>query len=397
MATGDTVKAPSTDVDFYSDEVATNPYPVYRALRDTAAAVWLEKNEAWAITRYADVREALRDTEVFSSAHGCMLNRTMNEATRGIMLCSDDPGHRAMRTHFARPLSPKAVGELKARVAAQAERKVEELVARGRFDAVADLAHYLPMTLVTELVGLDEEGRARMLEWAAGIFNAFGPEGNARTAAGIATALDVLDYIANRLSRDRLVPDGWGARILGLADTGELPAEQARAMLLDYLTPALDTTINATSSAVWLFARHPDQWDLVRADPTLIPHAINEVVRLESPIRAFARYVTRDHALDGVRLDAGSRALVVYASANRDERKWADPERFDVTRKPGDHLGFGYGTHTCAGMHLAKLEITCILQSLAPRVARFELVDGDGERVPHNVLRGLRRLEVAVY
>ncbi len=386
---------PTYDIDLYSDEVIGDPYPHYRALRDAGAAVWLTKNEAWAITRYQDVRDALRNPQVFSSAHGCMLNEPMNEAVKGIMLCSDDPHHMALRKVFAEPLMPGALAKIKDRLVTLADAKIDELVDSGSFDAVADLAHYLPLTVVTELVGLNDEGRAQMLAWAAGIFNAFGPLPNARTEAGLATAQLVFEYINTRAPRETFLPGGLGARIFECADRGLVSQEQAKVLLIDYLTPALDTTINATSSAIWLFGQFPDQWDLIREDPSLIPNAINEVVRLESPIRAFARYVTQDHTMGGVALDAGSRAVILYASANRDERKWDDPERFDVRRKVADHMGFGHGTHTCAGMHLAKMEIQCLLEALARRVHRFEL--GEGQHSVHNVLRGLVKLPVAVH
>jgi len=329
---------------------------------------------------------------VFSSANGCMMNAPMNAATKGIMLCSDDPDHLAMRRLFARPLQTKELAAHRQRFEALAVETVERLVAGGEFDAVHDLAHVLPLAVVTELVGLDAEGRANMLAWAASIFNAFGPIESARTVLGLDIAQQVITYVLERVDRASLVPGGWGEALFTAADRGDISEYTARMMLVDYLTPALDTTINATSAAIELFAANPDQWDILRADPTLIPHAINEVVRLESPIRAFAREVVRDHAIGDVTLKAGDRALMLYACANRDPSKFADPARFDIRRKPSDHLGFGMGTHVCAGMHLARLEITVLLQALVPRVHAF--VAHSPVRLPHNTLRGLTSLRV---
>ncbi len=392
---GHAERIPTCDFDFYGDGFINDPYPHYRVLRDLGPAVWLPRNDAWAIARYRDVRDALKNPEVFSSAHGCMFNQPTNDACRGIMLCTDDPRHMDMRRVFSEPLLPGALGTLRTRMAPLAEERVERLVAGRRFDAVKDLAQYLPLTIVTELVGLSEEGRANMLAWAAGIFNAFGTLPNARTEEGIRVTQTIVEYVRNRVTRDELVPDGWGARLYEQADLGRLTHEQANTMLIDYLSPALDTTINAISSAIWLFGLHPDQWDLVREDAGLVPDAINEVLRCESPIRCFGRYVTRDFDVDGVTIPAHSRAMMIYASANRDERKWPAPERFDVLRRPVDHLAFGHGTHACAGMHLARLELTLILEALARRVRRFEL--GEAVRVPHNTLRGLSSLQVTVH
>ena len=387
----DHVNAPHYDEDLWSDEVILDPYPHYARLRALGPAVWLTQNQAWVLPRYDSLRAALLDPGVFSSASGCMLNQPMNESTQGsIMLCMDDPEHLALRRLFAKPLQPRALSPLRARLDNLARAKVDELVERESFDAVCDLAHYLPLAVVVELVGLDQEGRDNMLDWAAGIFNAFGPLPHDRTAGGLAIAEEAIGYVLTRVDRANLIPGGWGEALFLAADGGQITETTARFMLVDYLTPSLDTTINATSAAIELFAANPEQWDLIREDPTLIGDAINEVVRIESPIRAFARLVARDYAIGDATLRAGSRALMLYASANRDASKYAEPDRFDVRRRPGDHLGFGMGTHLCAGMHLAKLEMSVMFEALAARVARFEI--GEAVRRPHNTLRGLTSL-----
>jgi cytochrome P450 len=145
---------------------------------------------------------------------------------------------------------------------------------------------------------------------------------------------------------------------------------------------------------VWLFANNPDQWDLVREDPQLVPSAVNEVLRYDAPIQGFSRYVAQDVNLDGVVLPAGSRAIVFYGAANRDERRYPDPDHFDVRRRPGDHLGFGAGPHTCAGMILARIEMLALFTALAKRVRRFTIIEE--EPVLNNVLRGFKTLRVSV-
>jgi cytochrome P450 len=162
----------------------------------------------------------------------------------------------------------------------------------------------------------------------------------------------------------------------------------------DYLGPSLDTTIFAIGSMILLFGQNPEQWELLRHDPSLVANAVNETVRLESPIRGFTRCLTRDHAIGGTSMRRGDRALLLFASANRDERKWDRPEQFDITRKVGEQVGFGYGIHTCAGMHLARLEMQALLRALIPRAHRFNLGPPVYER--NNVLRGLRSLPVTI-
>jgi cytochrome P450 len=165
--------------------------------------------------------------------------------------------------------------------------------------------------------------------------------------------------------------------------------------MIDYMAPSLDTTISGVGNAIWLFARHPDQWDIVRDDPSLIPQAINEVLRLESPVQGFSRLATRDHAVDGTPVEAGSRIVVLFGSANRDERRWEAPETFDVRRRAAEHLAFGYGPHACVGNLLARLEIRALLTALARRVRRIEIVSE--KRRLNNVLRGFETLEVALH
>lgn len=252
-----TQPSPTFDRDFWDDDIILNPYTVYAQLRDLGPAVWLSANQCWALTRYEAVRAALLAPEIFSSASGCMMNDAMNQATKGIMLCSDDPEHLAMRRLFAKPLQPKALAEHRPRFEQLAEGRIAELLARPMFDAVTDLAHFLPLAVVTELVGLDQYGRDNMLNWAMGIFNAFGPEGNARTTDGVALASSVIDYVLTTLDRANLVPGGWGEALFLAADAGQITEQTARLMLVDYLSPALDTTINATSAAIELLPPIP--------------------------------------------------------------------------------------------------------------------------------------------
>jgi cytochrome P450 len=179
------------------------------------------------------------------------------------------------------------------------------------------------------------------------------------------------------------------------AAAGEVPSEAVPVMMIDYMGPSLDTTIFGISSGIWLFANNPDQWDLVRNDLSLIPAAINEILRMEAPVQGFSRYVARDYDLDGVALPLGSRAIVFYGAANRDQRQFPDPDRFDVRRdNAGRHLAFGAGPHGCLGMHLAKLEMRSLFMALARKVKRFH-IEAE-ERVLNNILRGFSKLIVTV-
>jgi cytochrome P450 len=387
--------APISDVELYSTEVLLDPFPHYRVLRDLGPAVWLSAYGMFALTRYDDVKAALANWEVFSSAGGVTMNDEMNGKLRGGLLCSDPPHHNVLRRIIEKPLTPKAVGALRQRITDEAEALADRLVARGTFDAARELAQYLPVTIVAELVGLPAEGRERMLDWAPANFDCFGPI-NDRTKTAFPIVGEMVQYAFTQCVPGKLMPGGWAQMIWDAADRGEIDASICPFLMNDYMGPSLDTTIFATTSAIWLFANHPAQWDMVRQNPSLVPAAVNEVIRLESPIQTFSRHVARDHEVGDVTLPAGSRAIVAFGSANRDERKWVNADEFEVLRKgSAEHLGFGFGEHQCVGNNLARLEIRALLTALAKRVERFEL--NEVKRGVNNVLRGIERCIVTIH
>jgi cytochrome P450 len=386
--------APASDMDLHTDAALSDPYPLYRRMRDLGAVVWMERYAMFALSRFHDVRAAAANADVFSSAQGVGFSAFGNMATRGTTLASDAPLHDALRNVVSKPLSPTALKALSGQIAQEAETLVEGLVAKGEFDAVADLAWHLPLTIVSKLVGIDEQSRQRMPAWSAAAFNSGGPD-NARARASLPTLGQMIGYLSRPDLRDTLAPGGWGAQIYEAADRGEIAHSQCAMMLGDYLGPSLDTTMSATASAIWLLGQNPDQWALLREDPSLIPNAVLEAIRLESPIQIFTRVATQDIEIEGVVIPGGARVMLLYGSANRDERRWEDPDRFDVKRKVFQHLGFGHGVHTCVGMHLARLEIQSLLTALAKRVDRLEL--GEAHRQINNGLRSLESLRIRLH
>ncbi len=233
-----------------------------------------------------------------------------------------------------------------------------------------------------------------MLDWATATFDAMGPH-NERTRAALPLTMEMFNYGSEEAVPPHLKPGGWAQMVYDAADRGEIAREICPSMMSGYLAPSLDTTINGISNAMLLFGKHPDQWALVREDSSLIPNAVNEVLRLESPIQRFSRCTTCEHSVDGVTIPADSRVMLLYGAANRDERRWQDPTRFDVRReRVAQHLGFGFGPHACVGSNLARLEMRVILEALGKRVERFEIAKP--VRAINQTLRGLASLEVTV-
>jgi cytochrome P450 len=387
-------KAPTSTLDPYTDQALLNPWPLYRELRQMGPVVWLEKYGMFALTRYDAVVKALRDWEAFPSSFGVMMNDDMNQLLRGNTLCSDGDAHDRLRRVVIRPLTPAALTSLSEELEHEAEAVVERLCGKGRFCATRELATHLPVTIVSNAIGLPEEGRERMMEWSIGLFNCIGPM-NERARNAMPVLSEMMHYARTHAVPGKLKPGSWAEAIHHAAAAGEVPSEAVPVMMIDYMGPSLDTTIFGISSGVWLFANHSDQWDLVRSDPSLIPAAINEILRMEAPIQDFSRYVARDYDLDGVSLPEGSRAIIFYGAANRDPRQFQLPDRFDVRRdNAGRHMAFGAGPHTCLGMNLAKLEMRALFTALARKVTRFH-IEAE-ERALNNILRGFSKLIVTV-
>ncbi len=385
---------PTSDLDLYSDEVLAEPYEHYRRLREAGPAVWLERHNVWVVARYDSVRAVLRDWKTFSSASGVAVNDVLNTAMRGNTLNSDPPLHDLLRNVVASRMTSQALRPTKEMIDQRAEALVERLVTQHSFDAVEDLAQALPLSIVPDFIGLPHEGREHLLDWAEATFNAMGPM-NERCADAVKKLPELFGYARQLAVSGNLQPGSFGAGVLEAQRDGRITEAQCPQLFTAYLVPSVDTTISAVGSAIWLFGRYPDQWDQVRANPSLIPNAFEEVLRLESPLQSFSRLATSDYDVEGISIPAGSRVVVLFASANRDERKWEQADSFDVTRNTSGHLGFGYGVHLCAGASLARLEGQAILGALARRVERFEL--GKSTRKLNNVIRSLRTLVVTVH
>ncbi|MCB1337835.1 MAG: cytochrome P450/oxidoreductase [Maritimibacter sp.] len=365
---------PTLDIDFYSDEVIADPFPVYEKMRDMGPVVYLSRHDVYALPRYAETSEVLRQPHRFISSKGVSLIPEVNEILIGSTLNSDPPQHDLTRSVTSEPLWPGALHVVEDRIRDAADGLVDTLAKRRTFDAVKDFAQFLPVTIVAELVGLPDGGRENMLKWASATFNLFGSM-NERSRAAFDDLKELRDFLDEYGRPEKLKPGGWAKRIFEIGPERGLSYATCAQIMRDYINPSLDSTISTAGQMIKLFAENPDQWDKLRAEPLLLTNAIEEAVRLSAPLRAMSRYVVEDSVIAGYAIPADSRVLVMFASANRDPRKWDDPDRFDVTRDVHDHVGFGQGVHMCLGMHLARLELTALFEALLRRVKRFELTE----------------------
>jgi cytochrome P450 len=380
---------PAYKPDIYAVDAIVDPHPHYEELRRLGPVVWLTKQKVYALPRYAECKAVLRDDKTFRSGQGVALNPIINRLSRGTTLNSDGAEHDRRRKLVAHRMLPRALRSISDGVDATAAAVVDAALGKGEVDGVHDLAAALPLAVVPDLIGWPHDQRDHLIEWGGATFDVLGPL-NWQACKAMPNALRMLRF-ARRVVRDRTVLEGSLAyELLAAADEGKLSRDECPPLIVDYIAPSIDTTMSAISNALYLFATHPQQWQLLKDEPELMSNAINEVVRYEPPLRAFARLIGQTE-IAGVTVPAGARVLVIYASANRDEREWDEPAVFDIRRDAGRHIGFGQGAHACAGQGLARLETTAILSKLAERVDRIELT-AEPTWAINNIIRRHERL-----
>ena len=385
---------PTHDVDPFAHDVLRDPYPAYEAMRACGPVFALPRYGIWAMARYDEVDAALKDWATYISGEGVGLNGMNPALPKPLTLQIDPPEHGKGRAVLSRTMSPGVARRLRETFQKEAEIKVSELLDRGSFDAVTDLAEAYPMKVFPDAIGIRPDGRENLLAWSTFVFNAFGPE-NDILIASRAKGMAAQPWIMECCVREALQPDSLGMMIYAAADAGEITQHEALHLVRPFLTAGIDTTINGIGNALLAFAEHPQQWQKLRDKPELARNAFEEALRYDSPVATFFRTTARDVEIaDGV-IPAHSKVLLFLASANRDPRKWSDPDRFDITRTATGHVGFGTGIHGCVGQMVARLEGELILTELAKRVKTIELVAEPVRRL-NNALRGLESMPVRV-
>ncbi|MET0456922.1 MAG: cytochrome P450 [Mycobacterium sp.] len=380
---------PDFDIDIFADDVLLDPYPTYARMRELAPVVRVTAHGFLAVSRYADVRAVLLDHRRFASGMGVGFNDGFNGVRKSSVIASDPPRHDTLRSVLQDRLGPRAIRDVQRVIAPRAHELVDAMLARDSFDAVTDFAQVFPVEVVGELIGIPADARTELLRWANGAFDAFGPPSE-RTSAGLDDIADQFEFIRTVATRDVLAPGSMGAAVYEAADAGVIPEEYCLHLLSAYLTAGMDTTVNALGAMLWLLGRHPDQWTELRSLPHRAGSVVNEVLRIESPAQLFSRVAAVDADVAGVPITAGERVAVLYASGNRDERQYVNPDRFDIHRNPAGHLAFGTGLHACAGQVLAKIELQTVLEAMLEKVDTIQV--GEPVRKINNVLRGFASL-----
>ncbi|SFO57530.1 MULTISPECIES: cytochrome P450 [Actinomadura] len=388
---------PAIDADPFGHEALEDPLPLHARLRDAGPVTYLTRYDVFALARYEQVHAALTDWQGFQSAAGVGLSNFRHEKPwrpPSLLLEADPPRHDAPRAVLSKVLGPRALRRLREAWFADAERLVDEVVGGGEFDAVAALAEAFPLRVFPDAVGLGPEGRENLLPYGDHLFNAFGPV-NDLVEKGQPRVAELSAWVNAQCARERLAPDGFGAQIWAAADRGDITREQAPLVVRSLLSAGVDTTVHGLGAVLYAFAVNPDQWRRLRENPALARTAFDEAVRWQSPVQTFFRTAVGDREIAGTAVPDGRKILMFLGAANRDPRRWDDPDAFDLSRDPSGHVGFGMGVHQCAGQHVARLESEALLTALARRVERLELA-ADPVRHHNNTLRAWKSLPVRV-
>lgn len=388
------IDIPVLDIDPYASANLIDPYPMHECMREAGPVVRLAPYPSVvACARHDEVRAVLNDHATFISGAGVGLtnfNRETPFRPRSLILEADPPLHTQTRTVLSRILSPKTVMQIRDRFAQEADALIERCVAKGEIDGIHDLAQVYPLKVFPDAVGVEDAGRENLLLYGDMIFNSMGPR-NELLAKSAERVVAVTDWIMAHCQRDHLRPGGFGDQIYQAADAGEISREQAPMLVRSFLSAGVDTTINGIGNAVFALAHHPTEYAKLHADPQLSRPAFEEALRWESTAQTFFRTASRDCEIAGVPLAADTKVLCMLASANRDPRKWPEPDRYDIGRRPTGHMAFGSGIHGCVGQAIARLEGEVVLQALARRVKAIEITGAHTRRL-NNTLRALDTL-----
>jgi len=396
------------DLDRFADGF---PHDVFATLRDTAP-VWFHPATPnvpgdegfWVVSRHADVLAAASGAATFSSYTGGgrdgggTLIEDLPEGSTGVLLnMTDDPWHQRFRSLLTPAMSPRAMARLEAELRDRARTIVAAAVRAGEVDLLVDVAAELPLQAAAGLLGVPQEDRRQLVEWADATLDYDDRDLGATSERAAAAAGAMFAYGTELIARRRADP---GDDLLSIAAAGRLddggvqrPLRDDELQLLFSLLVAAgtETTRNTTAVGIAALAERPEVWHALAADPTGVPAAVEEMLRWASSTPYNRRTATTDTELGGATIRAGDKVTLWWASANRDEREFTDPDRFDVRRSPNRHLAFGHGAHFCLGARLARLEIRLLVEELLAAVASVELT-GAIEWTRSNKHTGVRHL-----
>jgi len=378
-------------------EVMENPYPYYAYLREQAPVYWIAPLQAWALSRYADVDFALRNPQIFpSSVFTAQMLGDLNPTPEvPWILDMNPPDHTRLCKLVNKGFLPRLIRALEPRVQEITRQLIASLRSRVEEDLVSALSGPLPTTVIAEMLGVEEDRLADFKRWSDDVvLGTSRPTDEAVRVRVRAGGAALRAYFEKLIERRRTDPgeDVITALVRAEEEHDTLSSSEILGLAVLLLLAGNETTTNLIGNAVRNLLRHPVELAKVRADRTLVPSLVEEVLRYEGPVQLIPRVTAREVELEGGMIPAGATVFLLLGSANRDERKFPEPDRFDVTRNPQDHVGFGYGIHYCLGAPLARLEGRIALESLLFDCPPFICTREPLPQIASIIVRGVQTL-----
>jgi cytochrome P450 len=406
MAAADDLAFDPWDPAFVSD-----PYPAYAELRERGRVTYYEPTDQWLVPRHADVSALLRDRrlgrtyqhrfthEDFGRTAPPPEHEPFHTLNDHGMLDLEPPDHTRIRRLVSKAFTPRTVEQLKPYVSRLAGELVDALVAKGGGDLLTDVAEPLPVAVIAEMLGIPESDRAPLRPWSADICGMYELSPSEETAAKAVRASDEFSaYLRELIAARRKNPgDDLISGMIAAHDEDDVRLTEqeliSTAVLL--LNAGHEATVNSTVNGWWALFRNPDQLAALRADHSLIPSAVEELMRYDTPLQLFERWVLDEIEIDGTTIPRGAEIAMLFGSANHDPAVFTDPERLDITRADNPHISFSAGIHYCIGAPLARIELAASMGALLAKAPTLSLA-AEPERKPNFVIRGLEGLSVEV-
>ncbi len=381
----------------FDPEITEDPYPVYRELRHHAPAYWSAQANTWVLSRYDDVSAALVDPTRYSSASGIFPTPPgvdMTQLFLPMLIMTDPPRHTALRKIVSKAFTPRRIAELKSHVHAIVEDLLSHSADSSRWDFVSEFSGPLPAIVIADMLGVPREDRDRFRSWSTTLIQSnptrgeFGP--------GLDAAAALYDYFSAFLAERRAHPqdDLMSALVQAEADGEHLSEEELLGFCLLLLVAGHETTTNLLSNSAVVLSENPESRRLLTDRPELVPGAVEELLRYDSPVQGLSRTLIQPVDLHGQRMMAGDTVLLLFGSANRDEDAFPDADRFDIHRAPERQVAFGRGIHFCLGAALARLEARIALQTLLASRRDWEVDLDSAVRLRSGPIRGYISLPI---
>ncbi len=380
------------------------PHEWFAFLRKNAP-VWWQEEEAgpgfWAVTSHADCTTVNRDYEHFSSSKKATFLWDLPEddlaQQQMLMLNMDPPLHTRYRRLVNKGFTPRMVNQLHEGINAAADQIIDSVIEKGSADFVTDIAAELPLMVIADLLGVPDEDRHRMFDWSNRMIGSDDPEYQTGEEASQQAAMELYAYASELFNTKRIDPH---EDLMSVLTQVEVDGEKLNSMELELFFLLLtvagnETTRNLISGGMAAFFDHPDQWELLRNDRSLLPSATEEMLRFVSPVMNFRRQTTSAFELGGQHIEEDTKVVFFHISANRDESVFENPQSFDITRNPNPHLAFGAGgPHFCLGANLARMEIRVMFEHLLDRIPDIAL-DGEVQRLQSAFISGVKHIPVS--